>query len=606
MRHLLLFLGILFSLNLNATIRYVKEGGTGNGSSWAQASGDLQLMINQSVSGDEIRVAAGEYYPNRRADNPGVITPNNEYNAFVLKQGVKIYGGYNAATGQRDIVNNISALTGGMLGAISYHVIVSAGGGINSSTVVDGFLILKGEARKAGQVKVNGINIASEYGGGIAIYDSSPQISNCIIAGNKAFNGGGILLANSNSKILNCYVIFNYANYPSSAAAGGGIYNYSGAPTIVNCTVAGNGSVYKAGGIYLNSQANVINCTVVGNHADNKGGGMFFERVACKIENSIVWNNTAPTNSNVYGENLTGTVVSNNIIQGGYTGGSNILTLDPLFKDILDIYGADGKLRTADDGLILTGCSPAINYGNNSFVPSDVTTDILGGNRIQNSTVDLGAYESSLPPFSSTISANHTTCGNNNGSATANPVGGQSPFTYLWNTGATTQSISGLAPGTYSVTITSTGGCTSSSATTINGSTGITGTITPSHTTCGLNNGSATANPSGGSGYTYNWSNGATTQTITGLAAGNYTVTITAGGCTATATTTINGSTGISSTITTTHTTCGLNNGSATANPSGGSGFTYVWNNGATTQTISNLAAGDYKVTVTASSTKEY
>ncbi|MBK7879566.1 MAG: SprB repeat-containing protein [Saprospiraceae bacterium] len=62
------------------------------------------------------------------------------------------------------------------------------------------------------------------------------------------------------------------------------------------------------------------------------------------------------------------------------------------------------------------------------------------------------------------------------------------------------------------------------------------------HAKCGFANGSATANASGGtSPYTYNWSNGGTTQSISNLSAGNYSVTVTdSKGCTATASTTIN------------------------------------------------------------------
>ncbi len=51
-------------------------------------------------------------------------------------------------------------------------------------------------------------------------------------------------------------------------------------------------------------------------------------------------------------------------------------------------------------------------------------------------------------------------------------------------------------------------------------------TITPTNPSCANNNGSATVNAIGGTGYTYKWNTGATTQTITGLSAGTYTVTV--------------------------------------------------------------------------------
>src|SRR5690606_13144340 len=74
--------------------RYVSENGTGDGSSWANASNDLQLMINNSFAGDSIFVASGTYKPIRPANNVNVIAVNNRDNAFVLKSGVKIYGGF--------------------------------------------------------------------------------------------------------------------------------------------------------------------------------------------------------------------------------------------------------------------------------------------------------------------------------------------------------------------------------------------------------------------------------------------------------------------------------------------------------------------------------
>lgn len=207
--------------------------------------------------------------------------------------------------------------------------------------------------------------------------------------------------------------------------------------------------------------------------------------------------------------------------------------------------------------------------------------------------------------LTTTTSSMHTSCGLSNGSATANPSG-SSGYTYLWSNMGTTQAINNLASGTYTVTVTDVLGCTATSSVIVATSNAVTTTVTPIHTSCGLSNGSATANPnpapSGNSVYTYNWSNGSTTQSITNLSSGTYSVTVTNQvGCSATSSTTINSSTGILVSISPTHTTCGLANGSAIANPTGGSGYSYLWSNGSTEQTISNLQPNTYTVSITSS-----
>ncbi|MDT8411174.1 MAG: T9SS type A sorting domain-containing protein [Vicingaceae bacterium] len=127
--------------------------------------------------------------------------------------------------------------------------------------------------------------------------------------------------------------------------------------------------------------------------------------------------------------------------------------------------------------------------------------------------------------------------GGTNGSATVSATGGTAPYTYLWSNAATTATATGLAAGIYNVTITDANGCTTNvSNITITEPTALTSAIT-SQTNVSCNggvNGAASVSATGGTpSYTYLWSNAATTATATGLAAGNYNVTITdANGCT--------------------------------------------------------------------------
>ena len=210
---------------------------------------------------------------------------------------------------------------------------------------------------------------------------------------------------------------------------------------------------------------------------------------------------------------------------------------------------------------------------------------------------------------SSATAVNIVCAGDMNGSATANGIGGAPGYQYLWSNGATTQNINGLTAGTYTVTVTDLAGCTSTSSVTISEPTAISPTGTGTNpTTAGGMDGSINLTVTGGTpGYTFLWSNGATTQNISGLSAGCYTVTITdANGCTATNETCITDPTMITVTVTTTENGCmGNNMGTATANPSGGTApYTYMWETVTgfplgTTQTITGLTNGTYNVTVT-------
>ncbi|HMQ48346.1 MAG TPA: SdrD B-like domain-containing protein [Saprospiraceae bacterium] len=208
-------------------------------------------------------------------------------------------------------------------------------------------------------------------------------------------------------------------------------------------------------------------------------------------------------------------------------------------------------------------------------------------------------------PLNATAGNTGTICpGASNGVANVIATGGTMPYTYLWNNGATTQTIFGLSAGTYTVTVTDANNCTATSSTTIQESPDVNVTVTGTNTVCGMGNtGSASANASGGvPPYTYTWSNGATTSSISGLVEGIYTVTVTdANGCTATGSIAIDVIDDLSVTLIPRDVLCfGDNTGSILAIPSGGTApYSYLWSNGATGNEILDLTVGTYSVTVT-------
>ena len=128
----------------------------------------------------------------------------------------------------------------------------------------------------------------------------------------------------------------------------------------------------------------------------------------------------------------------------------------------------------------------------------------------------------------------------NTGSITLAVTGGTSPYSYSWGGGITTQNRTGLAAGTYTVTITDANACSTTLSRAITQSTSTLAASIGSivNTTCTSSTGSMTASASGGTApYTYLWNSGTSTASRTGLAAGTYTVTITdAAACTKSAT----------------------------------------------------------------------
>jgi len=197
-------------------------------------------------------------------------------------------------------------------------------------------------------------------------------------------------------------------------------------------------------------------------------------------------------------------------------------------------------------------------------------------------------------------------CPNNDGTATITAAGCTTPFQYAWSTGGSNATITSQPAGNYTVTVTDNTNCSSTISAIISQYTSPVVQLSSINASCTANNGTVIANPVGTGPFSYQWNTNANTQVLNNLGAGTYSVTVTgAGACTATASATITASAGsLQLTGSSTPASCGNNNGTATVTASGGSGpYTYLWSNSQTTQTISNLAPGNYLVTVTPNTT---
>ncbi|WP_160164094.1 T9SS type A sorting domain-containing protein [Nafulsella turpanensis] len=188
---------------------------------------------------------------------------------------------------------------------------------------------------------------------------------------------------------------------------------------------------------------------------------------------------------------------------------------------------------------------------------------------------------------------------------TASVTGGTAPYTYEWSTGETTAAISYTSGGTYELTVTDASGCSSSQSVTVaDPSNAISLSYSTTDLLCyGDSNAGIDLSVSGGSGeYTYEWSNGQTTEDLTNLGAGTYQVTVTdAGGCTSTASITITAPRPIYiRPIETTNISCNGDAGQITVSASYGTApYTYEWSNGSTEATATFTSTGYYTVTVT-------
>jgi len=209
--------------------------------------------------------------------------------------------------------------------------------------------------------------------------------------------------------------------------------------------------------------------------------------------------------------------------------------------------------------------------------------------------------------ITATGSSTQATCGDNNGSISIIVNGGTGPFNYLWSPGGSTdQNPTGLAPGNYSVLITDANSCTGGTPVEVTTPDPILLTITPSGASCnGLADGSIDLEVSGGTGgYSYDWTGTASnSEDPIGLAAGNYEVVVTdADNCTMAISTVIGEPTPIMVVFTTTETTCGEDNGTASLTVTGGAApYDYEWNNGGSgnTPNPTGLEAITYEVIVT-------
>ena len=333
--------------------RYVKEGATGSGLSWDDASGDLQRMIDELANNNpqnlagEVWVAKGEYEPQSQ-----IISATTYSASFRMRDGISVYGGFAGTETTKQerakgsmpwnytnetilrgsaYTDNISWQTNRWtLTSDSRHVVWFAPLASENKTGFDRTTILDGVTIKGGYAqgglgenefqtdKGAGIYIAlNAYaqnciikenhakGNGGAAYINGGRLTNSLVFNNNSdANGGGVYIENAGI-ILACMITNNSANN------GGGVYlNHSGAwsdglnhpeylilstSVVSNNTSRNNGAVYcNKGGVLLQNTITNNNCPTATDNTDanaSQTGGLYIDTYALVI-NSVLWNNT--------------------------------------------------------------------------------------------------------------------------------------------------------------------------------------------------------------------------------------------------------------------------------------------------------------------------
>ncbi|MEH6407407.1 MAG: SprB repeat-containing protein, partial [Leeuwenhoekiella sp.] len=205
-----------------------------------------------------------------------------------------------------------------------------------------------------------------------------------------------------------------------------------------------------------------------------------------------------------------------------------------------------------------------------------------------------------------TVVVDNLCYGDNNGSIDVTASGGTSPYTYSWSNGANTEDVSGLSSDEYTITITDANGCELILSVPVKQpSAALSASSSVRQILCyGDNSGAADLTVAGGTApYTFDWSNGSTNEDLTGLTAGDYEVIITdANKCQTTHQITISQpGAALSALASATDILCYDDaSGSIDVAVKGGTApYTYLWDNGASTEDISSLEAGIYELTIT-------
>ncbi|MFN8323732.1 MAG: T9SS type A sorting domain-containing protein [Chitinophagales bacterium] len=301
-------------------------------------------------------------------------------------------------------------------------------------------------------------------------------------------------------------------------------------------------------------------------------------------------------------------------IQAGACADSATATITVNPKPSVSFNTSNATCGAANGGITTTvSGGSSYSYLWSTGAVSSGLTNMPGGNytitvtnNFNCSATGAGFINSSGAPAVTANSSNALCNGQSSGSLSVSVTGGTPNYSYLWSTNAATASVSNVPAGVYTITVTDAQNCQATASATVSEPAALSVGITSNNTISCFNgaDGALSSSVQGGTGsYTYNWSNSSTANTVTGLNAGTYCVTVSdANTCTATSCIQLSNPVQLTALVTVdSNVTCnGLLNGKVSVAASGGTGnLNYLWSNLNTASYLSGVAAGTYSITIT-------
>ncbi len=430
---------------------------------------------------------------------------------------------------------------------------------------------------------------------------SSKFITNISCFGNS--NGSISLVTVSGTQPYN-YLWSNSATTEDIAGLAGGTYTLL-VTDARGCTVTDTSTITEPAKLVLSKFVLNVKCK------NGNDGSIDLSVAGGTTSYSYLWSNSAGSqdiNSLVAGSYSVLVTDANNCIIRDTTVITEpaLLTSSKTFANVKCKNGFDGSIDLSVSG----GVSPYTYLWSNSATSQDISGLVAGTYTVLITDANACLRRDTVVVTEPTLLVSSKTFANvkckngNDGSIDLTVNGGTTAYQYLWNNAATTQDISSLIAGTYTVRVTDANGCIVRDTVVITEPTLLVSSKTLQPVKCkNGNDGSIDLSVNGGtSPYTYLWSNAATTQDISSLIAGTYTVRITdANGCIRRDTGIVTEPPLLTASKALQHVKCkNGNDGSIDLTVNGGvTPYTYLWSNSATTQDISTLNAGTYIVRIT-------